>query len=85
MAEAIRGFWQSIVETKRAYLNPHEHFGRANICRATFASYFGIYLLFKWNQNRKVCLMITVCAIVGVYVIHLNVKAKNLRKQSFIA
>ncbi|KAE9420749.1 hypothetical protein Angca_000355, partial [Angiostrongylus cantonensis] len=53
MAEAIRGFWQSVVETKRAYLNPHEHFGRANICRATFASYFGIYLLFKWNQNRK--------------------------------
>ncbi|KAJ1348030.1 hypothetical protein KIN20_003244 [Parelaphostrongylus tenuis] len=53
MAEALRGFWQSIIETKRAYLNPHEHFGRANICRATFASYFGIYLLYKWNSKRK--------------------------------
>ncbi|CAD6195571.1 unnamed protein product [Caenorhabditis auriculariae] len=53
MADAVRGFWQSIVNTKRAYLNPHEHFGRANICRAALASYVGIYFLFKWNQQRK--------------------------------
>ncbi|VDL73113.1 unnamed protein product [Nippostrongylus brasiliensis] len=39
MADAIRGFWQQVVSTKRLYLNPHEHFGRANICRAALASY----------------------------------------------
>ena len=54
MADAARGLWQSIVNTKRAYLNPHEHFGRANICRAALASYVGIYFLFKWNSTRKV-------------------------------
>lgn len=54
MADAIRGFWHQIVTTKRLYLNPHEHFGRANICRAALASYVGIYFLFKWNQKRKV-------------------------------
>lgn len=53
MADAVRGFWQQIVATKRLYLNPHEHFGRANICRAALASYVGIYFLFKWNQKRK--------------------------------
>ncbi|WKX96704.1 hypothetical protein Q1695_012834 [Nippostrongylus brasiliensis] len=53
MADAIRGFWQQVVSTKRLYLNPHEHFGRANICRAALASYVGIYFLFKWNQKRK--------------------------------
>ncbi|PIO56313.1 hypothetical protein TELCIR_22288 [Teladorsagia circumcincta] len=51
--EAVRGFWNQIVTTKRAYLNPHEHFGRANIFRAAMASYVGIYFLFRWNQKRK--------------------------------
>ncbi|KAI6181994.1 hypothetical protein M3Y99_01966600 [Aphelenchoides fujianensis] len=53
MADAVRGFWQSIVTTKRAYLNPHEHFGRANITRAALLTYVGIFLAFKWNGNRK--------------------------------
>ncbi|CAB3404001.1 unnamed protein product [Caenorhabditis bovis] len=53
MADTVRGIWQSIVQTKRAYLNPHEHFGRANICRAALATYVGIYFLFQWNKNRK--------------------------------
>ncbi|KAI6196574.1 putative methylase [Aphelenchoides besseyi] len=53
MADAIRGFWQNIVTTKRAYLNPHEHFGRANITRAALLTYVGIFLAFKWNKNRK--------------------------------
>ncbi|KAI6179290.1 MTS domain-containing protein [Aphelenchoides besseyi] len=53
MADAIRGFWQNIVTTKRAYLNPHEHFGRANITRAALLTYVGIYLAFKWNKTRK--------------------------------
>uniref|UniRef100_A0A2Q4R5J5 Uncharacterized protein n=1 Tax=Caenorhabditis japonica TaxID=281687 RepID=A0A2Q4R5J5_CAEJA len=53
MADTVRGIWQSIVQTKRTYLNPHEQFGRANICRAALASYVGMYFLFKWNQNRK--------------------------------
>lgn len=26
--DAVKGLWQSVVSTKRAYLNPHEHFGR---------------------------------------------------------
>lgn len=54
MADTVRGIWQSIVQTKRLYLNPHEHFGRANICRAALLSYVGMYYMFKWNQNRKV-------------------------------
>ncbi|EGT37102.1 hypothetical protein CAEBREN_04009 [Caenorhabditis brenneri] len=54
MADTVRGIWQSIVQTKRLYLNPHEQFGRANICRAALVSYVGMYFLFKWNQNRKV-------------------------------
>ncbi|XGW08007.1 hypothetical protein V3C99_010825 [Haemonchus contortus] len=53
MADAIRGMWQQVVNTKRLYMNPHEHFGRANICRAALATYVGIYFLFRWNQKRK--------------------------------
>ncbi|KAI6184462.1 hypothetical protein M3Y97_00598800 [Aphelenchoides bicaudatus] len=53
MADAVRGFWQSIVTTKRTYLNPHEHFGRANITRAVILTYVGIFLAFKWNKNRS--------------------------------
>ncbi|KAK6019030.1 hypothetical protein OSTOST_15352 [Ostertagia ostertagi] len=53
LAKAVRGFWNQVVTTKRAYMNPHEHFGRANIFRAAMASYVGIYFLFKWNQKRK--------------------------------
>ena len=51
--DAVTGVWTSIVPTKRSYLNPHKHFGRANICRAALASYVGIYFLFKWNQQKK--------------------------------
>ncbi|KAK5972784.1 hypothetical protein GCK32_016384 [Trichostrongylus colubriformis] len=53
MAEAVREFWNKVVTTKRLYLNPHEHFGRANIFRAAMASYIGMYFLFRWNQKRK--------------------------------
>jgi flagellar motor switch protein FliM len=53
MADSVRGLWQSVVNTKRAYLNPHEHFGRANITRAVVATYIGIFLAIKWNGSRK--------------------------------
>ncbi|KAK5978068.1 hypothetical protein GCK32_008382 [Trichostrongylus colubriformis] len=53
MAEAVREFWNKVVTTKRLYLNPHEHFGRANIFRAAMATYIGMYFLFRWNQKRK--------------------------------
>ncbi|KAK0416831.1 hypothetical protein QR680_012709 [Steinernema hermaphroditum] len=53
MSAAVRNFWQTIVSTKRAYLNPHEHFGRANITRAALATYVGIYFIFQWNKDRK--------------------------------
>jgi hypothetical protein len=45
--------WQpnfSNVETLVYYI---EYLGRANITRAVILSYVGIYLAFKWNQNRK--------------------------------
>uniref|UniRef100_A0A914QKW8 Uncharacterized protein n=1 Tax=Panagrolaimus davidi TaxID=227884 RepID=A0A914QKW8_9BILA len=44
MSAALRSVWQQIVNQKRAYLNPHEDFGRANIFP---------FLLFKWNSSRK--------------------------------
>ncbi|VDM68929.1 unnamed protein product [Strongylus vulgaris] len=76
MADVLRGYWQQIVATKRLYLNPHEHFGRANICRAALASYVGIYFLFKWNQKRKVggfsCLQQVICK-------RMCFQARNLR------
>jgi len=53
MADTVRGFWNSIVNTKRAYLDPHEHFGRANITRAVVLTYVGIFLAIKWNGNRN--------------------------------
>lgn len=53
MADAIRGAWQSVVNTKRMYLNPHEHFGRMNITRAVLASYIAIFMAVKWNGKRK--------------------------------
>uniref|UniRef100_A0AC35UDQ2 ATP synthase subunit e, mitochondrial n=1 Tax=Rhabditophanes sp. KR3021 TaxID=114890 RepID=A0AC35UDQ2_9BILA len=50
---AIRNLFQPIISLKRAYLNPHEHFGRANITRACLATYVAIYMGFKWNGQRK--------------------------------
>ncbi|CAD5216377.1 unnamed protein product [Bursaphelenchus xylophilus] len=53
MADAARGILQSFRQTKNLYLNPHEHFGRQNICRAALLTYVGIFFAFKWNSNRK--------------------------------
>jgi hypothetical protein len=53
MSAALRSVWQQVVNTKRAYMNPHEDFGRANIFRAAIGTYFGLFLLFKWRSNRK--------------------------------
>uniref|UniRef100_A0AC35FWN6 Uncharacterized protein n=1 Tax=Panagrolaimus sp. PS1159 TaxID=55785 RepID=A0AC35FWN6_9BILA len=53
MSAALRSVWQQIVNQKRAYLNPHEDFGRANIFRAAIGTYIGAFLLFKWNSSRK--------------------------------
>ena len=67
MSAALRSAWQSVVKTKRLYLNPHEDFGnfsfwgdycnwfsgRANIFRCAAATYVTAFLLFKWNSNRK--------------------------------
>jgi hypothetical protein len=53
MADAIRGAWQAVVNTKRTYLNPHEHFGRMNITRAVMATYVAIFLAVRWNGKRK--------------------------------
>uniref|UniRef100_A0A7E4ZU31 ATP synthase subunit e, mitochondrial n=1 Tax=Panagrellus redivivus TaxID=6233 RepID=A0A7E4ZU31_PANRE len=53
MSAALRSAWQSVVQTKRAYLNPHEDFGRANIFRAALATYIGAFVLFKWNKSSK--------------------------------
>ncbi|VDM41617.1 unnamed protein product [Toxocara canis] len=51
--KSVRSMWQVVVNTKRAYMNPHEHFGRVNIFRASVASYVAIYLAFRWNQKKK--------------------------------
>uniref|UniRef100_A0A915ALM4 Uncharacterized protein n=1 Tax=Parascaris univalens TaxID=6257 RepID=A0A915ALM4_PARUN len=49
----LRSVVQAVVNTKRAYMNPYEHFGRVNIFRAAVASYVAIYFAFRWNQRRK--------------------------------
>uniref|UniRef100_A0A914Y9L8 Uncharacterized protein n=1 Tax=Panagrolaimus superbus TaxID=310955 RepID=A0A914Y9L8_9BILA len=53
MSAVLRSIWQHVVLTKRAYMNPHEDFGRANIFRAAISTYFGLFLLLKWNSSRK--------------------------------
>uniref|UniRef100_A0A9J2PJV4 Uncharacterized protein n=1 Tax=Ascaris lumbricoides TaxID=6252 RepID=A0A9J2PJV4_ASCLU len=50
---SLRSMMQAVVNTKRAYMNPYEHFGRVNIFRAAVASYVAIYFAFRWNQRRK--------------------------------
>uniref|UniRef100_A0A0N4ZTB1 ATP synthase subunit e, mitochondrial n=1 Tax=Parastrongyloides trichosuri TaxID=131310 RepID=A0A0N4ZTB1_PARTI len=53
MLAAARSLLQPLMKIKHAYLNPHEHFGRANITRSVLATYVAIYMTFKWNSNRK--------------------------------
>uniref|UniRef100_A0AC34GYK0 ATP synthase subunit e, mitochondrial n=1 Tax=Panagrolaimus sp. ES5 TaxID=591445 RepID=A0AC34GYK0_9BILA len=53
MSAALRSVWNQVVQTKRAYMNPHEDFGRANIFRAAIGTYIAGFLLFKWNSSRK--------------------------------
>ncbi|CAJ0587033.1 unnamed protein product, partial [Mesorhabditis spiculigera] len=42
-----------LANLKHAYLNPHEHFGRQNICRAALATYAAAYFALKWRGQKK--------------------------------
>ncbi|CAJ0945891.1 unnamed protein product, partial [Mesorhabditis belari] len=51
--QAVRQIFKPLIDLQHAYMNPHEHFGRANITRAVILTYVSAFFAVKWNGKRK--------------------------------